>query len=228
MPPCVLDLSVPSSPTLYGNCSDVFRSDQLSFTSNDPTASPRRPARSGNCSSLNTVVFLVLLMLLAYLSMTLLTPVVRRCLKGTSTALRASSDAEQPAFREAETLTEMIEECKKAYVVALFYADWCPHCTHFKPEFHKLAQKLEEHSDVTVFAMNDKNVAREEMSHKVPQVVGYPTILMFNGEEVIEIVRDDAEAMAAAVIRGKNQKKSPSADESTEENLDVFKFISKE
>jgi thiol-disulfide isomerase/thioredoxin len=70
------------------------------------------------------------------------------------------------------------------YVVALFYADWCPHCQHFKPDFMK-AMKL---MNGTV-GKNGKKLRLEMVDCEVHKelgreydVSGYPTVKLIKDD----------------------------------------------
>lgn len=69
-------------------------------------------------------------------------------------------------------------------VVALFYADWCPHCTHFKPDYKKaMAQlngKMGKDGKKLRLEMVDCD-AHKELGRKY-DVSGYPTV---------KIIKDD-------------------------------------
>ena len=61
--------------------------------------------------------------------------------------------------------------------MVLYYADWCGHCQHMKPEWQKVVNKMK--------SSNMVNVAEIESSHigdlvNKPQVNGFPTIKMYN------------------------------------------------
>ena len=68
-------------------------------------------------------------------------------------------------------------------VVALFYADWCPHCVAFKPDYKKATAELNgsEHKGKTLrFIMVDcekyKSLASEN------DVSGFPTVKIMNDD----------------------------------------------
>ena len=68
-------------------------------------------------------------------------------------------------------------------IVALFYADWCPHCVAFKPDYKKAMSELNgnEHKGKTLrFVMVDcdkyKSLAKEN------DVSGFPTVKILNDD----------------------------------------------
>jgi thiol-disulfide isomerase/thioredoxin len=77
-------------------------------------------------------------------------------------------------------LTPANGEC----VVALFYADWCPHCQHFKPDFKKAMSSLNGQSGKDgkklrlemVDCDADKNISRQY------DVSGYPTVKLIKDD----------------------------------------------
>lgn len=77
-------------------------------------------------------------------------------------------------------LTPAKGEC----VVALFYADWCPHCQHFKPHFKKAISSLngktgKDGKKIRLEMVDcdaDKNVSRQY------DVSGYPTVKLIKDD----------------------------------------------
>ena len=70
-------------------------------------------------------------------------------------------------------------------VVALFWADWCPHCVSFKPTFEKVAEDL----DGTTTKKSNKKLRFEKVDcvalaplAKKYGVQGYPTIKIIGGD----------------------------------------------
>ena len=68
-------------------------------------------------------------------------------------------------------------------IVALFYADWCPHCVAFKPDYKKAMTTLNgnDHNGKTLrFVMVDcdkyKSLAKEN------DVSGFPTVKILNDD----------------------------------------------
>jgi len=58
----------------------------------------------------------------------------------------------------------------------LFYADWCGHCTRFKPTWNKLKQATTA-SKINMLETNDESV------HKKYNVQGYPTLRFYGGSD---------------------------------------------
>jgi len=77
-------------------------------------------------------------------------------------------------------LTPAKGEC----VVALFYADWCPHCVNFKPHFKKAMSSLNGKTGKDGKKMRlemvdcdaDKNISKKY------DVSGYPTVKLINDD----------------------------------------------
>lgn len=75
-------------------------------------------------------------------------------------------------------LKSRLNPTKGECVVALFYADWCPHCQHFKPDFKQAMGALNGKTDKKgkklrlemVDCDANKDIAREY------DVSGYPTV----------------------------------------------------
>lgn len=77
-------------------------------------------------------------------------------------------------------------------VVALFYADWCPHCVEFKPEYKKATSKLsgKTYKGKTLrFVMVDcdkyKSLSKEN------NVGGFPTVKILNDDGTSNEYKDD-------------------------------------
>lgn len=65
----------------------------------------------------------------------------------------------------------------------LFKAEWCPHCTEFKPTWANLKNKMESKVD---FIMFDADENSKEI--KKYNIGGFPTIILKTGEKAIEYV----------------------------------------
>ena len=76
-----------------------------------------------------------------------------------------------------------LKTAKGETIVALFYADWCPHCVSFKPEYKKAMTTLngnDHHGKTLRFVMVDcdkyKSLAKEN------NVSGFPTVKILNDD----------------------------------------------
>ena len=77
-------------------------------------------------------------------------------------------------------LTAAKGEC----VIALFYADWCPHCVHFKPHFKKAMAELNGKAGKDGKKMRLEMVdcdAHKEMGKKY-DVNGFPTVKLIKDD----------------------------------------------
>ena len=88
-------------------------------------------------------------------------------------------------------LTPNPSEC----VVALFYADWCPHCVHFKPIFQKAKEMMEQQS-CTAPELKGKTLRFERVDceaypalAKQYSINGYPTVKLITTDRVFEYDR---------------------------------------
>ena len=83
-------------------------------------------------------------------------------------------------------------------VVALFYADWCGHCKHFKPEFDKVQTELNGKSGKSGKKLKIVKVdctSNSDLSNKY-NVRGFPTVKIFgssNGESEYNGSRESEE-----------------------------------
>jgi len=93
--------------------------------------------------------------------------------------------------RETETKSEAFENDKPNLkvlsgekVVALFYADWCPHCVDFKPHYKKAMSELsgKKNKGKTLrFVMVDCDKYKSLASEN--DVSGFPTVKIFNDDK---------------------------------------------
>lgn len=87
---------------------------------------------------------------------------------------KKQSDALITGTDIASRLNPVKGEC----VVALFYADWCPHCQHFKPHFQRAIKELNGKNGKDGKKMRLEMVdcdANKDISRKY-DVSGYPTV----------------------------------------------------
>lgn len=76
---------------------------------------------------------------------------------------------------------------KGEIVVALFYADWCPHCVSFKPHYKKAMTSLggNQYKDKTLrFVMVDCD--KNKSISKKYDVSGFPTVKILNDDKTID------------------------------------------
>ena len=72
-------------------------------------------------------------------------------------------------------------------IVALFYADWCPHCVKFKPDFKKASKSLNGQmykNNKLNFVMVDCDKYKD-LSKKY-DVSGFPTVKIFSNGSSVE------------------------------------------
>ena len=69
---------------------------------------------------------------------------------------------------------EHFNEHKKTLL--FFYADWCPHCTNFKPEVLKFKQQNEANKQLEVKMLEESACPPELM--KKHNVRGFPTVVL--------------------------------------------------
>jgi thiol-disulfide isomerase/thioredoxin len=91
-------------------------------------------------------------------------------------------------FESAPNLKPNNNEC----VVALFYADWCPHCVQFKPIFQQ-AKETMENKPCTASQLKGKSLRFEKVDcvaypdlAKEYNVNGYPTVKLITSSGVEE------------------------------------------
>ena len=88
-------------------------------------------------------------------------------------------------------------------VLGLFYADWCPHCVRFKPEWEKMKSKLNNSSTSSgkkVRMMNVDCEANKALANKYG-IDGFPTIKVITLDSGKENVDDYSGERTESAIR---------------------------
>jgi thiol-disulfide isomerase/thioredoxin len=98
-------------------------------------------------------------------------------------------------IRDKSGLGELIKRIRKGPVtVILVYADWCGHCTEFKPHFNKASQspnrtvQVASVNDSMVTQMNSTLLANNSVAKPIA-VSGYPSVILVDrkGNEVSRV-----------------------------------------
>jgi thiol-disulfide isomerase/thioredoxin len=99
-----------------------------------------------------------------------------------------SNEGFESALGAEPQLTPDPSEC----VVALFYADWCPHCVNFKPIFDK-AKEMMEKKTCNANKLKGKNLRFVKVDceaypalAKQYNVNGYPTVKLITKDTVMD------------------------------------------
>ena len=195
-----LEMSLPSSPSLYPQVGSRFQSD----CSNG--MSPTFGTSSHGCKMLSNIVLVVISILFCYLFACLIIPKFRRCATDRRHAYALRSSAERREIIECESTKDLIKD--DVFVVVLFHADWCPHCRQFMPHYDELAKVChEEIVDVQMVKMND-NVLTDSDKNMFPGLVGYPTMLVIHNGHVAELDREETHVMKEKLVKHIEHKKS--------------------
>jgi thiol-disulfide isomerase/thioredoxin len=98
----------------------------------------------------------------------------------------------QEGFDSVVKTTPMLNPNPSECVVALFYADWCPHCVDFKPIFEKAKEMMDKK---TCKAPKQKGktlrfelvdcVANPDLAEKY-KVKGFPTVKLITDSDIEE------------------------------------------
>jgi thiol-disulfide isomerase/thioredoxin len=80
----------------------------------------------------------------------------------------------------------------------LYYADWCPHCIHFKPKWNNLKNK---YSNYIEFEEIDCSVN----SPNIDYVNGFPTISIYKNNNFISKYNDNRDNLENYIINILNQ-----------------------
>jgi thiol-disulfide isomerase/thioredoxin len=94
--------------------------------------------------------------------------------------LAYKSNHEYESFESGEPNLKVSKDEK---LIALFYADWCPHCVSFKPEYKKAMSKLngKNHEGKSLrFEMVDCD--KHKSLSKKYDVSGFPTVKILNDD----------------------------------------------
>ena len=84
-------------------------------------------------------------------------------------------------------LQHSITECSKLQrVVVLYYADWCGHCTHFKPEWNSAVCSCFDTHDTCWIACNE-NDPEVKTNISINNIEAFPTIRMFFKGDVMDM-----------------------------------------
>jgi thiol-disulfide isomerase/thioredoxin len=94
-----------------------------------------------------------------------------------------------------ETKTDDLEDqLKEGKKVVLFYADWCGHCTKFKPTWDEAAKKVNKEEKRMIKVNCGEGTKKDKEIMDKYDIDGYPTIVIFedgepkkyNGERTVE------------------------------------------
>lgn len=99
----------------------------------------------------------------------------------------------EDGFTSATLSESELRPAKNEVVMGLFYADWCPHCQNFKPEWKKVQDEL--NGKVMENGLTPKLVsvdceANPDLAKKY-EINGYPTIKVIKPDGSVEEFTDD-------------------------------------
>jgi thioredoxin-like negative regulator of GroEL len=82
----------------------------------------------------------------------------------------------------SKVVSESFTSVKRGGKLILYYAPWCPHCTHFKPEWNI----IESDSELKNIGVECEAIDCDAKKEKCGNVRGFPTIMLYksNGQEV--------------------------------------------
>lgn len=81
------------------------------------------------------------------------------------------------------------------YRIKLFYADWCPHCVEFKPDWKKFKEyinnnttlKDNENNTVKIITEEYDDKSENQMEITKENITGFPTLIMYKNNNKREI-----------------------------------------
>ena len=82
----------------------------------------------------------------------------------------------------SKVVSESFSSVKNGGKLILYYAPWCPHCTHFKPEW----SIIESDAELANAGVKCEAIDCDAKKEKCGDVKGFPTIMLYksNGESV--------------------------------------------
>ena|SRR5579872_1505821 len=78
----------------------------------------------------------------------------------------------------------------KGKSIVLFYAEWCGHCQHFKPDYVELS-KNGKINYLAVNMSNTSDIMKEKMKDWKFKISGFPTIIGFYNGQPYSIYQGD-------------------------------------
>ena len=77
--------------------------------------------------------------------------------------------------KDEASAMSLAKEMKNGPWVVLYYAEWCGHCSHMKPEWNKFKSSCNKNVNI-----GEVEHSSMDLLHKRPEIKGYPTIRMYN------------------------------------------------
>ena len=103
------------------------------------------------------------------------------------------SNQKSESFTNLQLSETDLKPAKNEVVLGLFYADWCPHCRNFKPEWEKAQKALNGTKVGNGLKAKLVSVNCEEYPDlaKKYEIQGYPTIKVIRADGSFEEFTDD-------------------------------------
>ncbi|KAJ8678737.1 hypothetical protein QAD02_014524 [Eretmocerus hayati] len=117
--------------------------------------------------------------------------------------------------------SDFSEELRRhEHTLVMFYAPWCGHCKRLKPEYAKAAELLRGNDPPIALAKVDCTEAGKDVCSKY-SVSGYPTLKIFNRDEMVQ--EYDGPREAAGIAKYMRGQVGPASKElKTVEEVDKF------
>ena len=103
------------------------------------------------------------------------------------------SNQKSESFTNPQLSETDLKPAKNEVVLGLFYADWCPHCRDFKPEWKKAQDELngtKVGSGLKAKLVSVDCEANPDLAKKY-EIQGYPTIKVIKADGTVEEFTDD-------------------------------------
>jgi protein disulfide-isomerase-like protein len=107
---------------------------------------------------------------------------------------------------DAQNLSNLL---KDGDWMVLYYAEWCGHCTTMKPEWKKVADKMNTNNKINVAEIESTHI--DDLVDK-PKIDGFPTIKMYNSGKEVAKFEDErvADKIEKFALSNSTKAKKPS------------------
>ena len=111
--------------------------------------------------------------------------------------------------KDEASAMSLAKEMKNGPWVVLYYAEWCGHCSHMKPEWNKFKSSCNKNVNI-----GEVEHSSMDLLHKRPEIKGYPTIRMYNNNtEVGEFEQERTENKMLDFVNSHLSSKDNKLDE---------------
>lgn len=88
-----------------------------------------------------------------------------------------------------DKIKEEFQDDNNKTKVYLFYADWCGHCTHYKPIFNEFKDKVKNDNNIEIIEVKaDENISNTNSLHIKYDITGFPTTIIEKDNNITKLV----------------------------------------